>query len=177
MNDGQAAAVNLMIKCTACCVACFERLIQFLTENAYIMMSITGKNFCNSARESFYLILRCAGQFAISHSTTKFFMGLGKTFIVTVCCVLGYIFMTNIEPYKSQIYEPIFLTIIFAISAFPVASAFMSLFQMAANTLLVCYCIEIDLAKGRSRCPSQLKVFLQDYVQSSSMMDEFENKK
>lgn len=123
-------------------------------------MAITGKNFCASARESFYLIVRCAGQFAISHSTTKFFIGLGKTFIVTLCCVIGYMFITKIEPYKSEIYEPIFLTIVFAIASYPIASAFMTLFEMAANTLLVCYCIEIDLAKGRSRCPSGLKVFL-----------------
>ena len=50
MNDGQAAAVNFVVKCAACCIACFERLIRFLTDNAYIMMAITGKNFCASAR-------------------------------------------------------------------------------------------------------------------------------
>jgi hypothetical protein len=92
------------------------------------MMAITGKSFCASARESFYLIIRCAGQFAISHNTTKLFIGLGKTFIVTLCCVIGYMFITKIEPFKSQLYEPIFLTIVFAIAAFPIASAFLSLF-------------------------------------------------
>jgi hypothetical protein len=50
MNEGQAAAVNFVVKCAACLVACFERIIRFLTENAYIMMAITGNNFCVSAR-------------------------------------------------------------------------------------------------------------------------------
>ncbi len=63
-------------------------------------MAISGKNFCASARESFYVVLRSAGQFAISHGTTKLFMGLGKGFIVTVCCVIGYIFITTISPFK-----------------------------------------------------------------------------
>jgi choline transporter-like protein 2/4/5 len=133
--------VNFAVKCAACVIACFERIIRFLTENAYIMMAITGNNFCASARESFYLIMRCAGQFALSRNTTKLFMTLGKIFIVAWCCVIGYIFITSMEPYKSEIYEPIFLTLVFGLASYPIAAAFMTLFEMAANTLLVCYCI------------------------------------
>lgn len=98
MADGRA--VNFMIKCASCLVACFERIVRFITENAYIMIAITGKNFCTSAAESFYLMMRSAAQFFISHGTTKLFINVGTTLIVTICCVIGYFFITKISPYN-----------------------------------------------------------------------------
>jgi hypothetical protein len=89
------------------------------------MIAITGKGFCASARESFYLMLRSTAQFFISHGTTKLFIMVGTTLIITMCCVSGYLFITNIKPYKDQIQSPVFLTIIFAIVSMPVSWAFM----------------------------------------------------
>ena len=104
-------------------------------------MAISGKNFCSSAKEAFYLMLRCTAQFAISSGTTKIFINIGKGFILTLCCVAGYISITSISPYREEIYSPVFLTIIFAIASYPIISAFMGLFEMAAGALLMCYCI------------------------------------
>lgn len=89
------------------------------------MMAITGKNFCASAAESFYLMIRSAAQFFISHGTTKLFINIGTCLIVTISCFSGYLFVTNIEPYRSLIQSPVFLTIIFAIVSLPIAWAFM----------------------------------------------------
>jgi len=65
------------------------------------MIAITGKNFCSSAQESFYLMLRSSAQFFISHGTTKLFINIGTALIITICTVIGYLFITNIEPYRS----------------------------------------------------------------------------
>lgn len=89
------------------------------------MMAITGKNFCSSAKESFYLMLRSTAQFAVSHGTTKLFINLGTALIITICCTIGYLFITTIEPYKYEVQSPVFLTIIFAIVTLPIAWAFM----------------------------------------------------
>ena len=91
-------------------------------------MAISGKNFCQSAKQSFYLMLRTTMQFAISHGTTKIFILFGKLMIVSLCCVCGYILLTTIDKYKTEIFSPVFMTILFAIVSFPVANAFMSLF-------------------------------------------------
>lgn len=50
IDASKASIAQFAIKCASCCIACFERAIRFLTENAYIMMAITGKNFCTSAQ-------------------------------------------------------------------------------------------------------------------------------
>lgn len=81
-----------------------------------------------------------------------------------MCCTIGYLFITNIDPYKHKIQSPVFLTIVFAIVSLPVSWAFMQFFEKAANTILMCYCVELDLSKKRYKCPTGLKNFLQEYV-------------
>eukprot|EP01047_Picozoa_sp_COSAG01_P107777 COSAG01_NODE_36759_length_512_cov_38.808717_1_plen_47_part_10 len=41
--------VKYMIALLNCCVACFERLIKYLTETAFIQIAIWGTPFCKSA--------------------------------------------------------------------------------------------------------------------------------
>lgn len=98
--DQQAAAIKFVLQCASCYIACFERIIRFLTTNAYIMMAISGKNFCESAKESFYLVLRSTMQFAISHGTTKLFITVGKILIIAICCLLGYLALATVGDYK-----------------------------------------------------------------------------
>lgn len=112
-------------------------------------------------------------QFAISHGTTRIFIAFGKLTIVALCCIGGYFMLTTVEPYKSSIYEPLFLTILFGVVSYPVASAFMGLFEMASNTILMCYCLELDLAKGTNpKCPPGLKNFLRNYMSEHSEYSE-----
>lgn len=73
-------------------------------------------------------MLRSTMQFAISHGTTKIFIVIGKLMIVSLCCVSGYLALTTIDYYKTSLYSPVFMTILFGIVCYPIASAFMSLF-------------------------------------------------
>ncbi len=67
-------------------------------------------------------------QFTITHGTTKIFILFGKLMIVSICCVVGYFTLILIEYYKNKIYSPVFLTVLFAIVSYPIASAFLTLF-------------------------------------------------
>jgi hypothetical protein len=70
-------------------------------------------------------MVRSACQFTVSVGTTKLFTLIGTGVIITMCSVSGYLFMTNIEPYKYQVQSPVFLTILFVIASTPVSWAFM----------------------------------------------------
>jgi choline transporter-like protein 2/4/5 len=41
--------VMCCVKYASCVIACFERVLRFITDSAYVMMAITGKGFCASA--------------------------------------------------------------------------------------------------------------------------------
>ena len=61
----------------------------------------------------------------------------------------------------------------FGIASYPVASAFLTLFEMASNTILMCYCMELDIVKnGNPHCPAGLKHFLRNYVNESVSSQE-----
>lgn len=54
----------------ACCsylLKYFETFIRFLNSNAYIMIALTGDNFCRAAYDAFYLLLRNILNVAITH--------------------------------------------------------------------------------------------------------------
>lgn len=167
--DGAALPMRFILRCASCYLACFERFLRFLTQNAYIMIAITGNTFCTSAHEAFTLITRSAAQYAITHGTTKLFFNLGRIIIICVGCLIGYVLITEVQPYRSNIYSPVFLTVIFALICYPIASAFMCLFEMGANTILMCYCLELDLLDDgeNPRCPTALRNFLRNYVHQS----------
>jgi len=39
--------------CIRCCLACLERIVQFINKMAYILIALKGGNFCTSAKEGF----------------------------------------------------------------------------------------------------------------------------
>ena len=160
------------LKYASCVIACFERVLRFITDSAYSMMAITGKGFCASASEAFYLILRQTSQQFVTHSTVRLFKWFGKILIATTTMFVGLFHITNIDYFWQRIYSPFFPMIAFFVVAYPVASTFMEFFATAAKTLLMCYCIQLDLAVNRAKCPPALRNFFEDYVQDSQYYDE-----
>jgi choline transporter-like protein 2/4/5 len=58
-KGGENAAnkcVNCCVDCMRCCLACVERIVQFINKNAYILIALSGKNFCSSAKEGFEIV-------------------------------------------------------------------------------------------------------------------------
>ncbi|XP_035861304.1 choline transporter-like protein 5-A isoform X2 [Sander lucioperca] len=49
---------RFIMHCLKCCFWCLEKVIRYMNRNAYIMVAIYGKNFCSSAREAFFLLMR-----------------------------------------------------------------------------------------------------------------------
>jgi hypothetical protein len=81
---------EFIIKCLKCCLKCLERFIKFLNKNAYIQCAIQSSNFCVSAKEAFFLILRNPVIFALAGGLGKVFMALGKWFITVGTTLIMY---------------------------------------------------------------------------------------
>lgn len=52
--------VKALVCCCKCCFWCLEKFMKFINRNAYIMTAVYGKNFCTSARDAFFLLMRNA---------------------------------------------------------------------------------------------------------------------
>ena len=50
-------AVQIMFTCCQCFFYCVEKILKFISINAYVMCAIHGKNFCKSAKTAFNLVV------------------------------------------------------------------------------------------------------------------------
>ncbi len=60
-------------------------------------MAITGEGFCTSAHQAFYLMVRSAAEYAITHGLGSLIMFFGKVLISVVCTFTGYLMVTQIN--------------------------------------------------------------------------------
>jgi len=138
---------NSCLKCIGsyiqCCLDCFKRIMEFISRNAYIITACKGKNFCSAAWEAFNFIMDNLSQVAAVNWISAYLMFLGKVFIVAGTVVIAYFLATTDDDISSVIV----LLIVVAIIAYCVASIFLSVFETAIDTILLCFSWESS-AKG-----------------------------
>uniref|UniRef100_A0A670JWD6 Choline transporter-like protein n=1 Tax=Podarcis muralis TaxID=64176 RepID=A0A670JWD6_PODMU len=86
---------KFFLTCLKCCFWCLEKFIKFLNRNAYIMIAIYGTNFCTSARNAFFLLMRNIVRVAVLDKVTDFLLFLGKLLIVGSVGILAFFFFTQ----------------------------------------------------------------------------------
>ena len=106
---------------------------------------MTGNNFCGSAIAAFYLILRNTGTFGIAHGISIIFVFVGKLFITAIPTLIGYIIITQVDDISSKVSSPISLCICFAVISYAIGALFMSVWGMAAETILQAYLVDIEV--------------------------------
>merc|ERR1719327_358045 len=89
--------MEIVCKIFAYCLWCFEKSVKFLNKNAYIQVALMGTNFCKSAKEAFFLILRNAVRFGVLGSLGFVVHFLGKYLICTATGVLGFVLLEEMH--------------------------------------------------------------------------------
>ena len=100
--------MKCILKCAQCLMACFERFIRFLTYNAYIMVALTGKNFCLAAKEAFETIWANAMRFSLVQGIGGAFIIVGKFCITAVTVMIFYYIITDVSYFSKDLYSPVF---------------------------------------------------------------------
>jgi len=87
----------------------------------------------------------------------KIFVFFGQLFISAAATIIGYVIISYDDTYKDNIFSPAIPTVMFFIISFVIGSIFMSIFGMAADTLLMCLCVDKELSQGSAKsCPTAL---------------------
>uniref|UniRef100_A0ABI8AK02 Choline transporter-like protein n=1 Tax=Felis catus TaxID=9685 RepID=A0ABI8AK02_FELCA len=160
-SAGRSAAENRFAKflmtCLKCCFWCLEKFIRFLNRNAYIMIAIYGTNFCTSARNAFFLLMRNIIRVAVLDKVTDFLFLLGKLLIVGSVGILAFFFFTHririvqdTAPPLNYYWVPI-LTVI--IGSYLIAHGFFSVYGMCVDTLFLCFLEDLERNDGSAERP------------------------
>lgn len=144
--------VNAIFCCCKCFFWCLERFLKFLNRNAYIMCAIHGKNFCSSAGQAFNLLMRNAIRVVVLDKVTDFVFFIGKL-VITGCMVAGsyYLFIrnTNVDLH----YNGATPLVVIAIGSYIIASIFFGVYQMAVDTLFLCFLEDCERNDGTPQKP------------------------
>lgn len=162
---GANAFTKCVVGCIRCCLDCFDRLMRYLTRNAYIYMAISSEGFCSSALNSFILMLKNAAKFAFVQSFSEVFMFIAKICISVFSVVASLLIMMWSLP-PNSLANPAMPALFILLIAYVIAGIFVSVFDAASNTLLQCYLVDDDIRKqGKGKLdtkhiPAQLTKFL-----------------
>ncbi|XP_006741111.1 choline transporter-like protein 2 isoform X1 [Neomonachus schauinslandi] len=163
---------KFLMTCLKCCFWCLEKFIRFLNRNAYIMIAIYGTNFCTSARNAFFLLMRNIIRVAVLDKVTDFLFLLGKLLIVGSVGILAFFFFTHririvqdTAPPLNYYWVPI-LTVI--IGSYLIAHGFFSVYGMCVDTLFLCFCEDLERNDGSQERPYFMSPELRDILLKGS---------
>ena len=123
-----------------------EKVVKFISKNAYIQIVLTSKNFCMAALNAFCLVIRNAARFGVVNSIGCIFMFLGKLFIIVGCCVSTYLILDRVEYfYKALSGFPVGPMAASAVIGYFVGSVFMSVFSFSSDTILQCFLLDEEM--------------------------------
>ncbi|KAI3375432.1 hypothetical protein L3Q82_021919, partial [Scortum barcoo] len=135
---------RFIMHCLKCCFWCLENILRYMNRNVYIMVAIYGKNFCTSAREAFFLLMRNMVRVAVLDRVADLLLFLGKVLIAGGVGVVSFFFCTRKipviqeeEPNLNYYWVPP-LTVV--IGAYLIANGFFSIYAMCVDTLFLCFC-------------------------------------
>ncbi|MGH0152950.1 UNVERIFIED_CONTAM: hypothetical protein FKN15_022973 [Acipenser sinensis] len=120
-------------------------------------IAIYGKNFCTSARNAFFLLMRNIVRVAVLNKVTEFLLFLGKLLIVGSVGILSFFFFSgrikpieDTAPTLNYYWVPI-LTVV--IGSYFIAHGFFSVYGMCVDTLFLCFLEDLERNDGSQERP------------------------
>jgi len=167
MQGKEGKVVQYVLKCLSCYMACFQRFIEFLNKNAYIQIALGGKGFCGAAKDAFMLIAGNPIRFSIVGGISSIFVLFGKVFVASTTALAGFLVITNMDRFDQTIYSPFIPTLCIFMFAYVIGAVFMTVYGLAADTILACFILDESMNKKKNapprHCPESLKDFLDNH--------------
>lgn len=142
----------LILQCLGCLLYCLEKCIKFLNKNAYIQIAIMGTNFCTSAKNAFFLILRNILRFSTVAMLGTMIYAIGSSFIVVTTTASGYLILQALRPDVS----PVAPVISYVVVSILIAMLYMNIYAMAVDTSLQCFAAAEEMQDTAEFVPKAL---------------------
>jgi len=147
-----------LLWCCKCCLWCLEKFMRFINRNAYIVCAIRSSNFCSSAKHAFDLLIRNLVRVVVLNSVVNFLLFLGKLVIMAGAATLSYLVFSN--QYFPELHDNVptlnyFVTPVIAIviGTYFITSSFFGVYEMAVDTLFLCFLEDLDRNDGTPSKP------------------------
>uniref|UniRef100_A0A8C2F543 Choline transporter-like protein n=1 Tax=Cyprinus carpio TaxID=7962 RepID=A0A8C2F543_CYPCA len=143
-----------------------EKFIYF--SNSTQIVAIYGKNFCRSACDAFFLLMRNVIRVVVLDKVTDFILFLGKLLIVGLVGIFAFFFFSGhtdafkgAAPSLHYYWVPI-LTVL--VGSYFIAHGFFSVYAMCVDTLFLCFCEDLERNDGSASRPYYMTTELRDIL-------------
>ncbi|KAF7711000.1 hypothetical protein HF521_000011 [Silurus meridionalis] len=167
LKGAENRCAKFLLSCLKCCFWCLEKCIKFINRNAYIMVAIYGKNFCTSAKDAFFLLMRNIIRVAVLDKVTDFLNRFLFFFSGRIKAV------EEAAPSLNYYWVPI-LTVVFG--TYLIAHGFFSVYGMCVDTLFLCFCEDLERNDGSPERPYLMSSELHDILSVSKATEEQEDR-
>jgi hypothetical protein len=159
-NDSRL--IKFIFCCVQCCLKCLQACVEMVTRNAYIYIAIKGVSFANAGKAVIKLIISNAATIAIVNTLCELIMFLGKALIAAACGWIAYAILDNVPRFKTggvdEITSTWLIILVTVFFAYAVAASFMMVFDLAVDTVLVCYVTDMEENAERHGGDASFKV-------------------
>ncbi|EDO36512.1 predicted protein [Nematostella vectensis] len=145
----QSEIAKYLMKCLKCCFWCLEKFLKFLNKNAYIEIAVYGKNFCVSAKNAFFLLMRNILRVVVIDKVTDFLLFIGQLSI-TLGVGVGAFYWFERQKNLNYYLAPVFIIVI---GSYVIASAFFNVYNMAIDTVFLCFLEDLERNDGSDTKP------------------------
>lgn len=135
-----------------CIIQCFlktlQRILEIVTHYSYIYASLKGQSFSRSGGMVFGLILKYTSLLTSVSVMCTAVIFLCKISICVAACFTYYMIVSNVPMFQPDgafaIVSPVISIIVCFLLAYTIATAFFNVFDIAVDTILICYITDID---------------------------------
>ena len=138
-----------------------NRMMTFLSRNAFIQTALFGSSFCKSCANAIKLVALNPARLGALHIISALVEVLGLAIITAGTGFAGWALLLHF--YDGQIKSPLLPVVVITVVGFGIALVVMSLFSMTVATILQCFLADEELHKsegGAKFTPSLLQRFL-----------------
>lgn len=136
-----ASGGNPLTKCFVCCcnvcLACFDKFIRYLNQQAYVYMAISGDSYCSSALSAFLLMTKYSITFGMVATLADVFIFVIKWAIAFGTVAIAFPLMsTTLVPDNQIIQQPYYPAVFILVFSYVIASIFIGMMDAGASTIL-----------------------------------------
>jgi Plasma-membrane choline transporter len=149
---------ELMLKCVSCMIMIFEKFLKFFNKHSYIQIALTSENYCTASRNAMKIVGNNFLRFGILHGLGEIVMNMVVVFIALMGTYLSYLILQRHSPeIKDMQGAAPSLMIVLGVQA-AIGKLFMHIWEISADTIMHCHCIDEELGGGRAaNAPERLK--------------------
>lgn len=142
--------------CCCCCLKCWEGLVRFLNDEAYIVVAAESRDFCLAAERAFNIMMSQARTASVLRGATALFQLAATICITTGGTMLSWFLVNTLKAFSNSdspdyIGSPVIIVFVGGLVSFIVSLCFIGVFGRVCDSMLFCWTLDMFL-RLEGRC-------------------------